>query len=172
MSSEPKSSLLHCWAPSDFLPTLRLCVQQLSIIVKTHLHSDLSDLPFYSRRNRLAADILASVFAHLNQICPSERGNPTTIATSGAMVISHEWRATGLAQIIVEYMLLMCRAAGAASVLAVVTNLRGQHLTSKLGLKILSEFDFRNSVEQEGVLWKPQPDDPKSIQLTCYQFPK
>ena len=60
-----------------------------SIIVKIHLRSDLSDLPFYSRRNRLAADIFASVFAHQNQICPPGRGNPTTIAMTGAMVITN-----------------------------------------------------------------------------------
>ena len=26
MSPEPKSWLRHCWAPSEFLPTLRLCI--------------------------------------------------------------------------------------------------------------------------------------------------
>ena len=141
-----------------------------TLIARILLRSDFSDLPFYSRRNRLAAEILASVFAYQNQICPPGKGNHKSIVATEAMAISREWRATGLAQIMLKHRLTTCRTAGAASVLSVITNLRGQHLARGLGFQVLSEFDFRTAVEREGAVWKPQPDDPKSIQLSCYRF--
>ena len=86
------------------------------------------------------------------------------------MAILRERRATGLAQIMLKHRHTTRRTAGAVSMLTVITNLRGKHPASRCGFQVLSEFDFRTAVEREGAVWKPQPDGPKSIQLSCYRF--
>ena len=97
--------------------------------------------------------------------------NIINIARIKGIVVAREWRATGLARIIVKHGLSMISVAGAATIFTVATNPRVQHMLTGSGFEVLCEAHFRALVEREGIDWKPELEDPQSIQLMCFQVP-
>ena len=77
-----------------------------------------------------------------------------------------EWRATGLARIIVNHGRTMSHVAGAATVFTMTTNPRVQHMLTGSGFEVLCEANFRALVEREHIAYSY---DPQSIQLRTYK---
>ena len=136
-------------------------------------YRDIPELPIYSSMSRIKKELFASFDAHQHLFLPLQKchiSNFTTVVNTKCQVIAREWRATGLARTIMKHRLAMCRAAGVAAVLTVVTNPRAQYLLSSSGFEVVCQTDFRAEIMREGVDWEPKADDPQTIQLMCLRI--
>ena len=105
---------------------------------------------------------------HLNNVhegSSAEASVEHNIVITEGIVIAQEWRASGLARIMVDHRLTLFRNIGAVLVLTVATNPRVQHMLKSIGFEVVREIDFGKAVKIAGGEWTQLPDDPKSVQL-------